>query len=365
MTLSTSNSKKEVSSFKRIPPKKRLTGVMILSFIITILFCTGWEFYILKQGFLPALDDKEDLWSINREKVRDDSTVFIGASRQIHNLNLYKWEELTGKRPIQLSISTSNSRLILEHFANDTQFKGTLVMGLINGMYFTQTRPVQQKTLEYLNYYKQFSPGQKISFYLNYLLDSNLAFIEQIELSLPSLIKEIPIENREKMRPYFLPTPYFTALDINRNGQFPNRVLKSIEIQNKIKERALAPIINFGNVVTKLEQDKLDNYSQTLETIILDSKNHINKIQKRGGKVVILYHPSSGDLKKVADGTFKKEIFWDNSVRKFGADLLIHYLDYPQLNEINCCIDESHLTPNDSTIYTERIVEILDKNNLI
>ena len=56
--------------------------------------------------------------------------MIIGSSRILWDSNLDVWEEMTGRRPIQLALPGTNPRQFLEDFANDSSFNGFLVVGV-------------------------------------------------------------------------------------------------------------------------------------------------------------------------------------------------------------------------------------------
>lgn len=358
MTSSTSN-------FKRSVPSKRMAPIIFLAISLSVVFLTVWELNIRSHGFAPALDDKPDLWAINMEKVKSNSTVFIGASRHLHNMNIYKWEELTGVRPIQLSIPTSDPREVLSYFANETKFEGVLVIGMISGMFFSNESSIQAKTKTYLNFYKNFNLGQRISYHLGSLFDHRLAFMEQIELSLLGLIKKIPLRDRVDMKPLFRPIPYFTGLDENRNAFITKRVLESKQAQQNLIARTYEPIHWIVKKVSAANTTPKPEYNKFLTELTKTTKSNISKIQSRGGKVVIIYHPSKGALKEASDIVFPKSVFWDRIVESFGADSLIHYQNYADLLAVPCCIDNSHLSPREAKQYTAKVVRILTEQNIL
>lgn len=79
----------------------------------------------------------------------------------------------------------------------------------------------------------------------------------------------------------------------------------------------------------------------------------MNKIRARGGKVVFIRFPHSGDLKKLEDAGAPRAGPWTRLMKETGAPN-IYYSDYPEL--IFDCPEWSHLSGPDSVEFTKRLV---------
>ncbi|MEM9985262.1 MAG: hypothetical protein AAF804_09220, partial [Bacteroidota bacterium] len=80
----------------------------ILGLGIALLGLTRWEFHWrARPGYYRAhLDDDRDLWAQERKRVEQatqDDIIILGSSRTGFNFRTYIWEELTGKKTINLS----------------------------------------------------------------------------------------------------------------------------------------------------------------------------------------------------------------------------------------------------------------------
>ena len=84
----------------------------------------SWETYWRSQGNYPNLDDNKDLWAVQRAKVDKalkDDVVFIGSSRVLFDIQLNKWEQETGKRPIQLALGSASPLPVLHDIAENVK----------------------------------------------------------------------------------------------------------------------------------------------------------------------------------------------------------------------------------------------------
>src|SRR5437879_11644934 len=103
----------------------------LLTLIIVLTFLVSWELYLRHKGAVADYDDSPELWAHNRAMVYEPvnkATVFIGSSRIKYDLDIPTWETLTGTHGIQLAMVGSTPRPILTDLANDTNFKGKLII---------------------------------------------------------------------------------------------------------------------------------------------------------------------------------------------------------------------------------------------
>lgn len=85
----------------------------------------------------------------------------------------------------------------------------------------------------------------------------------------------------------------------------------------------------------------------------------IERIQSRGGKVIFVAYPLSGDIWELNEKAFPRKDFWNSFALKTSAQT-IHFKDYPELQfELP---DGSHLDSRDSSAYTKALMEIIFKN---
>jgi hypothetical protein len=80
----------------------------------------------------------------------------------------------------------------------------------------------------------------------------------------------------------------------------------------------------------------------------------VEKLRARGGKIVFVRFPNSGDLKKLEDRETPRAGIWDRMIKETGAPG-IYYEDYPELNGFNCP-EWSHLSAGDSVEFSKRLI---------
>ena len=104
-----------------------------------------------------------------------DTTVLIGASRMLFDMQLPVWEKLTGERPIQLAIEGTSPLPILEDLAADPNFTGRLLVDVAPDIFFTGFA----YRGDVLPYSRKQSPSQRIGDWLSmHFLEPYFAFYD-------------------------------------------------------------------------------------------------------------------------------------------------------------------------------------------
>jgi hypothetical protein len=80
----------------------------------------------------------------------------------------------------------------------------------------------------------------------------------------------------------------------------------------------------------------------------------VQKLQARGGKIVFIRFPHSGDLKKLEDRETPRVGIWDRVLKDSGAPG-IYYEDFRDLAGFSCP-EWSHLSDGDSVEFSKRLI---------
>ena len=83
----------------------------------------------------------------------------------------------------------------------------------------------------------------------------------------------------------------------------------------------------------------------------------VTKIQTRGGKVIFVRFPTSGNCWQMDEEYLPKAKYWDVFAAHTRART-IHFKDYPSLSAFECP-DCSHLDYRDAILFTKALVAIL------
>ncbi len=90
------------------------------------------------------------------------------------------------------------------------------------------------------------------------------------------------------------------------------------------------------------------------EARFADTKALVDKLRARGGRIVFVRYPVSGDLKTLEDQTTPRGPTWDRLLKETAAPG-IYFEDFPELAGFTCP-EWSHLSAGDSVEFSRRLV---------
>ena len=333
-------------------PNLKKAAILSLMMVVIVIGC--WEFYLRNHGVKISYNDDAPLWANKRAQIYDSqerSTFFIGASRIKFDLDIPTWESVTGERAVQLALVGTSPQLILKNLSDDKNFKGKLIVDITEFAVFTRDSGDHASAKKSVEYYNKQTPAQLASFHINHVLESQFIFLESKVFSLGALLsRRLHFANRKGIDP-----------DVN----FPIGFEPSMyNRQNVMSERFLADTIG---------QRTMKNYwrrfgildtthgmtGDTLQNIFNDMKTNIDKIKARGGQVIFVRPPSSGDMLEAEKKAFPKEGYW-NKLLAYTNTPGIHFEDYPEMTNF-ICPEWSHLSPKDAVLFTKSLIKILEQ----
>jgi hypothetical protein len=100
-------------------------------------------------------------------------------------------------------------------------------------------------------------------------------------------------------------------------------------------------------------------YTNNMEDYLGRTRESVDRIRERGGRVIFLRFPSSDWIRESEREFSPRPGFWDQIIARSGAPG-IHFEDYPQLSEFKCP-EWSHLTGADAVKFSRRLMPILDQ----
>ena len=141
------------SSFKnyeleRIIPKHHWVVFAVITLIFTSILTLGWETYVRIIGYASTLNDSEDLCASRRAIVETepDRTVLIGSSRILFDFDMDVYEREFGNRPLHLATVGTNPGPYLEDLANHLKYSGTVIVGVVPGLFFAPGGTAYEKS---------------------------------------------------------------------------------------------------------------------------------------------------------------------------------------------------------------------------
>src|SRR6266487_1706331 len=327
-------------------------GLLTLSLLLAFIIC--WEWYLRSKGIPISYDDGPVLWSDKRARVyepSDKATVFIGASRNKYDIDIPTWEKLTGEEVIQLAMEGESPLPILDDLASDKNFKGKLVVDVTEGLFFTASPYSITNPKKNIEHYKKQTPTEKFSFQLNHGLESQFVFLDKDYFSLTAFLNGLPVKNRSGIfQERFFPLE-FGRVSFGRQDIMMDKFLTDTNLQKMVT----------GNWLFFASMNKEPPATgHVLDSFLVSVKNDCDRIKARGGQVLFVRTPSSGWYWEGEQKAFPREKYWDQ-ILSFTKCPGIHFKDYPAIDHF-ICPEWSHLRPADAVVFTENLVQILEKD---
>ena len=340
--------------YERPIPQVPWRGMTVAVVLIVMAAAGAWELYVRSIGYSPTLNDTSDLWAQARRSVTPESLVIVGDSRPLFDLDLDELEKGLGKRPVQLALVGSCAYPILADLANDEHFHGTVICSIVPGMFFAPGGPLVEASEKALRRYRDQTLAQRASHHLGMFLEERIAFLKQEDLTLEQLLKRLPIPNRPNARvgPAF--PPYFQTVDRDRRVRMTESCAQPGELQTRIQQIWL-PLFTPPPPPSYIPPEVFGaNMGKAIEARFSDTAKAVEKLRARGGKVVFVRFPSTGQLKALEDRLNPRSREWERLI----ADTKtpgIHFEDHPELASFTCP-EWSHLSAGDSVEFTRRLV---------
>ena len=351
MPSSTSNSDYYFHENRPIP-EVNWKPALIMAVTMLCLGLIAWEYNArVIWGYEPeSYIDNTGLWTINRKQIdhSDTQTVaIIGASRILFDFDLYTYEKLTGKLPIQLALVGTNPRPILKDLAADEDFKGLLYVGITPGSFFRNSGGRSGDAPEY---YANESPSQWMGQQLSMLIEPHLSFYDNSNWPLFTLIERIPMDNRDGVFDPRMGVWTLSELDRNRDTKMFWKVEEVPEYQHKA-QMTWRGFMEMSDKRGPAPFD-LDSYMQG----VIDD---VQAIRNRGGEVVFIRLPSNGDYRPRENRLQPRAAYWDRLLQDTNS-IGVHFEDHPQLQRFRLP-EWSHLHSDDAAPFTAELTAIIDQ----
>ena len=351
MPSSISNSKPE--SFEhRLVPHLDWPKALWLAVLLMAAGLLAWEYNARHiWGYAPeAYIDSKGLWANQRRLLADSdesTVVIIGASRILFDFDLDTYERMTGQRPIQLALAGTNPRPILADLSADENFKGLLYIGITPGSFFRHGGGIAADTP---TYFKNQSPSQRFGQLLSEWIEPHLSFYDGENWPLFTLIERIPMSNREGV---FDPRMgVWNLSEATRDRD--TKMFWKVEELPYYQHKAQMTWRGFMQMSDKRGPAPFD-IDAYLAGVIAD----INAIRSRGGEVIFIRPPSSGDYRPRENQLQPRASHWDRLLQDTET-LGVHFEDHPELQGFRLP-EWSHLHSEDAPPFTAELVKIIDK----
>jgi hypothetical protein len=329
--------------------------------VLAALCLGGWEFHWRNHGYAPTLEDTGDLWAETRSRLGPDpdQTVIIGSSRILFDFDLQAYAKAFGTAlPVQLALPGGTPAPILYHIAEETPFRGTLLVGVTPPLYFVPGGFPVERAESAIHRYKNWSPSQRLGNILGKALQKQVAFFNE-DLTLDALLKSLPVPNREgaarNLPPRF--PPYFGRVEEGRQVWMWEKCGFGTPLAARI-QNIWKPLFTPPPPPPEVTPEEAkERFLAAMEATLERTRRSVETIRGRGGRVVFIRPPSSGWVRDMENTTAPRAGFWDRILAVSGSPG-IHFEDYPALSDF-ACPEWSHLTAGDAVRYSRAVLPIL------
>ena len=332
----------------RVLPQARLVAIGWMVLVLVVLATIAWELQMRSLELVAGdLDDSKAHWAVERRKIAAgdfDDVVIVGSSRILFDTNLDVWEELTGRRPIQLALPGTNPRPMLAELADDPEFRGLLVVGVTPDIFFGDWLGIPEFA-GVTDYWKVQSPSDRFGHHVGLFLSRHVAFLDSA-YTLTTLIDRVKLENRGDIR-----RPYLDVWKIWQTSDDRQTFLwHRIETDERLREHARL-------VWGPFDGKRMDEAG--FARACADAAKSVKKIRARGGEVVFVRAPSAGLYYEHELQAAPRALTWDRLLKETDA-YGIHFEDYPEMRNLEVP-EWSHLSRDSAARFTRAYVELIMK----
>ena len=288
------------------------------------------------------LDNSEVDWTVERSRSAGAPVAIVGDSRILFDTNLDRFEALTGVRPVQLAIHGTSALSLLEDTAANQDFKGLLIVGMADTMFFQPFDGYGGYVKKRQNYE---SPARKWSATLDHSLQRRLAFLDSSHrLSVVA----------SRLDPGFRPGvegPYDDIWKLAEVGE-RRQTWMWPRILTDTRLRA------HSRWAWKGFKEKFPFTPQLIAKGQARAKKAVDAIRARGGDVVFVRPPSDMHLRVNEEAQVPKAKGWDALLRNTHS-VGVHNDDLPASVHHMIMPEWSHLDRRCAVVFTDAYVRRL------
>jgi hypothetical protein len=337
-----------ISSSDILCPRGPWLRTWLASLLLTGALLLSYELFFRAGGHRPNIINDMGLWSRHRSLVYADgqrtTVVALGASRMQVGLSPRVFEKRYPRyRVVQLAIVGSSPVPVLRDLANDERFAGIIICSLSGHALDPSTFESSALYVEY--YHNDYGPNDELNSVLSILLRDKFAFM-QPSLRLDRLFYDL-------IRGNGLPAPdhVVTHKDRSRSVDYVNHPDVVADRRHRIER--------VRSIYSAYKVPSPEGWLKRAAEL----KPLVARIHDRGGKVVFVRYPTTGEHWFLDEKNYPKTGYWDNLSEKTGAATL-HFMDVPGLRSFECP-DTSHLDYRDVPGFTLALAQELVKLGII
>ncbi|QDT14149.1 hypothetical protein [Alienimonas californiensis] len=305
----------------------------------------GLEFFWRSRGWGPGVSDTWALraWFLTQaEGIRPDGVVTLGTSRMASGFDTEVFRRrFPNTRLVNVSLPALQPTAFAEHLS-DNGFAGLLIID-VQSFHFQSSR--MNKGLAELDQTLEVSTLEAWNARLSSYGQSVLC-CTHMSLGWRRLIDEAIDRRALPRRPY-------QAMRRDRYRPSDFRILAA---QGELQERRRRSVRRMLAATTSTSQERWEANAETFGAVV-------RRIQERGGQVVLIRFPTSGERWTHNQIVYPKASHWDRLAELTAAET-IHFRDVPALSDFECP-DTSHLDMRDAPAFTAALLDELERRGIL
>ena len=314
----------------------------IICAIVAAAIVGSVELYWRSNNYVPSVRDSSQLWSTQRDRIYDSQKVpllLLGASRIEFDIDMKEMKRLLPNyQPIMLAQNAHYPLAVLRDLADDERFHGVVLCDVEPSGLYKMYTDSQQPLLDY--YHRQWSPSWRVHRWLltNWQRHADVA---NPDLGVVAVLKRAIAGEAP-------PKPDYLRFYADRSGDL-----------DYMRTDVAAAKRHFAELVAKRNGDlHADVEPKQWFDDLSDVIDWTHRIEARGGRVIFLQSPTSGEVRRAERIRHPPELYWDRFAAAVPRSL--DGLSDPALSAF-VEADDSHLDFRDKPAYTAALVDELVK----
>ncbi len=327
-------------------PRRRWWIVLVSAILVASLIVAATEIHWRRLGYRQNILDSAALWSIQRGRVYSDNRIplaILGASHIEYGIDMKLLKQLLpGYRPVMLAQNGHYPLATLDDLAADQRFHGVVLCDIDARGLASYYHDAQQAYVDY--FHRQWSP----SWYVHRVLLTH--WQRDMVIAMPDFGAVVAIKRvlGALAGPWRSPT----AFHADRSG----------DIDFTQADRAGLTRSFVDGIRSDLREHPPQGstlWLAGLEPVVAS----VAAIRKRGGTVIFVQTPTSGELHALEDAAYPRAVYWDRLSAVTGA-AAIDSDDVPGWKSFRLP-DGSHVDMHDKAAYTQALVDALIERGLV
>ena len=321
------------------------SGAAMWAVAVTMALATlaGLEWFWRSHGYRPGVNDDKPLWADHRARVYErggNTVVLVGQSRLLLGFSTEVFRARFPDKPlVNLAVSGLPCMATLRDLTSDERFRGTVLCSVVP---FTFARAVRDHQQPYVDTRHDHSWMPRLEG--AYWLRAHLACM-QPQLCMPRILI-----NKVLRQP--LPAPPFIVTRPDRSWHAD---FELTDVDRRLRYR-LDRMRRGWQARKNLSPDE---WREEVTDII----PWLRRLEARGGRVVFVRMPTSGEAWQMSEKYYPRSAYWDQ-LEAITESPTLHFRDDPGLSGF-VCPDASHLDYRQATEFTSQLLDVLVERGLL